>query len=117
MGFNFVRCFNLAFLTVLIYFLSACSSPKKDDDDDTSITITSGDIVISNVGSKDVKVFDSTGVYKGTILEIENASGQAPYGLTYNPLTSEILVAVDSAGSRSIKAVSTTTLAVRDFST
>ncbi|MFN9068466.1 MAG: hypothetical protein ACK5V3_14630, partial [Bdellovibrionales bacterium] len=117
MGFNRDRLFNCSILVLLACLVSACSSPKKDDEEDSSFIISSGDIVISSVGSKDVKVFDSTGIYKGTLLEIENASGQAPYGLAYNPLTNEILVAVDSAGSRSIKAVSISTLTVRDFST
>lgn len=108
----------LRLLSILgILWLCSCTAPKDSDNESSSVSITSGDIVISSTGSRDVKVFDSTGIYKGTILEIENASGQAPYGLTYNPLTNEILVTVDSAGSRSIKGISTTSGVIRDFST
>lgn len=112
---NYFNCLIL----IASLFVTACSAPKdsESDDDSSSVTLVSGDIVISSVGSKDVKVFDSNGVYKSTIYEIDAASGPAPYGLTYNSLTNEILVAVDSAGSRFIKAISAATGAVRDFST
>ena len=102
-------------LSVIV--LVGCTPPKSTAADDaTAVTVTSGDIVISSSTSRDVKVFDSNGIYKGTILDLDNTTGQAPYGLAYNSLTNEILVAVDSATSRLIKAIDMTTLATRDFS-
>ena len=99
--------------------LTACTPPKKSgegDSETSEVSIVSGDIVVSSSGTRDVKVFDSSGVYKGTILDLDSTTGQAPYGLTYNFLTNEILVAVDSATSRLIKAIDISSLEVRDFS-
>lgn len=104
---------------LLALALTACTPPKKSgegDSETSEVSIVSGDIVVSSSGTRDVKVFDSSGVYKGTILDLDSTTGQAPYGLTYNFLTNEILVAVDSATSRLIKAIGITSLDVRDFS-
>lgn len=104
---------------LLVVILTGCTPPQKsaeEDSDPSSLSINSGDIVVSNSSSRDVKVFNANGVYKGLLLDLDNTTGQVPYGLTYNYLTNEILVAVDSTTSRVIKAVNTATLALRDFS-
>ncbi len=68
------------------------------------------------MGSRDVKLFDANGIYKGTLLDLDTTTGQAPYGLTINYLTNELLVAVASTTIRLIKAVHLTTFVERDFS-
>lgn len=102
--------------TFAAFLVATGCSQKSSGEEEGPISIASGDIVISNINSRDVKVFSSTGVYKGTILDLDNTTGQAPYGLTYNDLTGEILIAVDSTTSRLIKAYKVSTGVVRDFS-
>lgn len=118
---NKLRILNFLIATGLFTsLLVACSASKSNSDDDensaNSVSIVSGDIVVSNSTSRDVKLFDSAGTYKGTILDLDNTTGQAPYGLALNSLTNEILVAVDSTTSRLIKAIDISTFDIRDFS-
>lgn len=110
-------------LMILVVGLTACAPANKSEDTEdtvgssTGFTLASGDLIISNAGSRDVKVFDSNGVYKGILLDLDNSSGQAPYGLTYNFLTQQILVAVDGTAGRVIKGISRSDLTISDFST
>ena len=102
---------------LLVVFLTGCSQAKKSSEDEvTKFSFTSGDLIVSSSTSRDVKLFSSDGVYKTTLLDLDNTTGQAPYGLAYNSLTGEVLIAVESVTSRLIKAVDLSSLAVRDFS-
>lgn len=111
------------FLFSVVVGLSACSPESKKkvtvivpSTTPETLEISSGDILVSSSTSRDVKLFSTYGVYKATVLDLDNTTGQVPYGITYNTLTQEILVAVDSTTSRTIKAINKTTFAVRDFS-
>lgn len=64
--------------------------PTSSDD-----SITSGDIIVSNFGTKSVIALDSSGNYKRTLYSDLVSNGMAPYGLAYNSSTQELLVAVD----------------------
>ena len=107
---------NIAVGLIILSIVSCAPSKKNQTLSSLNTSIVSGDIVISNSGSKDVKVFDSNGNYKMTLLDLDNTSGQAPYGLAYDSATHEILVAIDSTTNRKITAIDTTTLQSRDFS-
>jgi len=104
-------------LTICVSLLIGCAPEEQSEEETSAFALGSGDLIISNAGSRDVKVFSADGVYKGTLLDLDNASGQAPYGLEYNPLTQQILVAVDGAAGRVIKGINRSSFAVTDFST
>lgn len=110
-------------LSICFSILGACAPAKDSEDDEetegssSTFNLESGDLIISNLGSRDVKVFDSNGNYKGTLLDLDNSSGQAPYGIAYNFLTQQILVAVDGTAGRVIKGINRADLTISDFST
>ncbi|MFN8790124.1 MAG: hypothetical protein ACK5Y2_01560 [Bdellovibrionales bacterium] len=104
-------------LALSLSLFLGCAPEEKSEEEVGALTLSSGDLVISNAGSRDVKVFSADGVYKGTLLDLDNASGQAPYGLEYNPLSQQILVAVDGAAGRVIKGIHRSSFAITDFST
>jgi hypothetical protein len=106
---------SLGFITTMNL---GCDQKKKVDEllKTEAGLVTSGDIVVSSAGTRDVKVFSSLGLYKATILDLDPTTGQVPFGLSYNSTTREIFIAVDGPTNRAIKAYRLDTGTLRDFS-
>ncbi len=74
----------------------------------------SGDIVVSNGLSDSVLLLDSDGFYKALLYNFDNTA-ESPFGVTYNSVTNEAVIAVD--GADRVMAVSLTDGSSRNFIT
>lgn len=79
---------------ILLAALSTSCQPKKDSNG-SSNAIASGDIVISNSGSKALLLFDSSGAFKQVLGSLDNSSTEVFQGITYNSTTGQLLAVVD----------------------
>lgn len=59
--------------------------------------IQPGDIIISEYLEGQVYQYDSNGNFKNVILDVSGLSGDAPYGLSWDETTRQVLVSVDSS--------------------
>lgn len=79
---------------ILIAMLSTNCQPKKDANGDNN-AIASGDIVISNSGSKALLLFDSSGAFKQVLGSLDNSSNGVFQGIRYNSVTGQLLAVID----------------------
>lgn len=68
---------------------------KKKDDSVVTTVFESGDIVVSNTGTKSVLLFNSNGAFKKTLYAAGATSGETPFGLHYNANTETLMILLD----------------------
>lgn len=93
----------LRILTFFSFFLllSSClvggkNSPSSTSSDELNL-LQSGDIVVANVGNDSIVLLDSDGNFKETLVDIQTNASILFNGLTYDPLTKNILYIYDHA--------------------
>lgn len=88
---------KILFLMIIVGALSSC---KKDSPVPTqssqSYLIKPGDILVVNMTSDSLLHFDSNGVYKGVLYDVDNI-GESLYGIAFKSDTKEIIFTVNGA--------------------
>lgn len=99
-----LRSSCLLAISLALTALMSISCAKKPGDDalaDSSTNIfSSGDIVVSNSGSRTLLLFDATGKFKRVISSLSNTAGEIYTGVVLNKTTGQLIVAVDGAADR-----------------
>lgn len=89
-----------------------CQSKKSAQE--ISNAIQTGDIIVSNLNTDAVLLFNSDGKFKDIIFEVSNVNGESIYGISESPLTNEILIAVDGTPDR-VMAIQKSDLSTREY--
>ncbi|MFN7729218.1 MAG: hypothetical protein ACK5P7_08685 [Bdellovibrio sp.] len=99
----------LAFgLSLGVMFSTSCAKKPNDDvlgDVSTSV-FASGDLVVSNAGSRTLLLFDTNGKFKRVLASLSNTAGEIYTGVVLNKTTGQLIVAVDGVSDR-LLAIST----------
>lgn len=79
-------------ITLIAVTFVGCQQKKASS---TSGAIASGDIVISNSGSKSLLLFSSSGSFKQVLGSLDNTSNEVYQGITKNSTTGHLLAVID----------------------
>ncbi|MBY0315496.1 MAG: hypothetical protein K2Q26_08255 [Bdellovibrionales bacterium] len=93
----FKRHFKTMIGLSLVGLLSGSCAPKDDEDDNVEdVCMQSGDILVTNSGTRAVLVLDALGNYKRVAFNLNNSS-ETVYGIGWLAGNEEFAVAVDGA--------------------
>ncbi|MBX2994273.1 MAG: hypothetical protein KF681_05615 [Bdellovibrionaceae bacterium] len=84
------------------FSISCAKKPEADLLLDGNSVYSSGDIVISNSGSRTLLLFDSKGKFKRVLSSLSHTAGEIFTSIVFNRTTKQLVVAVDGTADRLI---------------
>lgn len=82
--------------------ISCAKKPEADSILEGSSIYSSGDIIISNSGSRTLLLFDQSGKFKRVLSSLSNTAGEVFTSVVFNRTTKQLIVAVDGTADRLI---------------
>lgn len=82
--------------------ISCAKKPEADSILEGNSIYSSGDIVVSNSGSRTLLLFDTNGKFKRVLSSLSNTAGEIFTSVVFNRTTKQLIVVVDGAADRLI---------------